>query len=174
MSHPATAHAAGHPAGHPAAHAADPDAPPPPGFVPLRMGANPFIDLCGPFYGKAEGNAVVMGLRVGPKHVNPGQTCHGGMLGTLADLLLVLGANVQTDSRRYMLTVHLSCDYLGPAPLGAWLEGRLQVKRATRNLVFCQGEFQADGHPVLGFSGIAKPTGEPDPRFTLAHYLGQA
>ena len=96
------------------------------------------------------------------------------MLGTLADLLLVLGANVVTDSRRYMLTVTLHCDFLAPAPLGSWVEGRLQVQRATRNLVFCQGQFTADGAPVLAFTGIAKPSGEPNDRFTRAHYLGSA
>jgi uncharacterized protein (TIGR00369 family) len=150
-----------------------PEAPVPAGFAPLQLGNNPFIDLCGPFYGHREGDGLVMGLRVLDKHCNPGGTCHGGMLGTLADLLLVLGANVLTDARRYMVTVNLNCDYMAPAPKGSWLEGRLQVKRATRSLVFCQGEFTADGHPVLALSGIAKPTGEPNDRFTLAHYLGQ-
>lgn len=155
---------------HPPADSAEAAAPPP-GFMPLRLGANPFIDMVGPFMGRAEGEAFAMGLRIERRHCNPAGSCHGGMLGTLADLLLVLGANVQTDARRYMVTVHLACDYLAPAPLGSWVEGRLKVKRATRNLVFCQGEFSADGHPVLAFSGIAKPSGEADPRFTLAHYL---
>jgi uncharacterized protein (TIGR00369 family) len=149
----------------------------PVGFEHLHLGANPFIDLCGPFYGRPgtaeEGGGLVMGLRVQQRHCNPGGSCHGGMLGTLADLLLVLGANVLTDSRRYMLTVNLDCDFMAPAPLGCWLEGRLQVLRATRNLVFCQGQISADGQSVLGLSGIAKPSGEPDARFTLAHYLGR-
>lgn len=156
---------------HPPTPAADPLAIPA-GFVQLHLGDNPFINLCGPLYGHREGEGVVMGLRVQRKHCNPGGTCHGGMLSTLADLLLVLGANVLTDSRRYMVTVHLACDFMAPAPMGSWLEGRLQVKRATRSLVFCQGEFIADGHPVLAFAGIAKPTGDVDNRFTLARYLG--
>jgi acyl-coenzyme A thioesterase PaaI-like protein len=96
------------------------------------------------------------------------------MLTTLADMLLVLGASAQTGLSRYMITVNLSCDFIAPAPAGAWIEGRLQVLRSTRSLVFCQGRLDADGALVLRLSGIAKPSGEHAASFTLAHYLGEA
>jgi uncharacterized protein (TIGR00369 family) len=146
----------------------------PAGFAALKLRPNPYIDACGPLYGRREGDRLVLGLRVERRHCNPGGTCHGGMLTTLADMLLVLGASAQTGDTRYMLTVSLSCDFIGPAPEGAWLEGRLNVLRRTRSLVFCEGRFDGDGALVLRLSGIAKPSGEPDPSFTLDGGLGAA
>lgn len=146
----------------------------PEGFVPLQLRTNPYIDACGPLYGRRDGDALVLGLRVERRHCNPGGSCHGGMLTTLADMLLVLGAGAQTGLSRYMVTVNLSCDFIAPAMEGSWIEGRLQVLRSTRNLVFCQGQLCADGVPVLRLSGIAKPSGAHEASFTLAHYLGEA
>jgi uncharacterized protein (TIGR00369 family) len=145
----------------------------PAGFAPLRLRPNPYIDACGPLYGRRDGDALRLGLRVEPRHCNPAGSCHGGMLTTLADMLLVLGASAQTGLARYMVTVHLSCDFVAPAPGGAWIEGRLQVLRSTRSLVFCQGSLAADGALVMRLSGIAKPSGEHEASFTLAHYLGE-
>jgi uncharacterized protein (TIGR00369 family) len=145
----------------------------PDGFVPLQLRPNPYIDACGPLYGRRDGDALCLGLRVERRHCNPAGSCHGGMLTTLADMLLVLGASAQTGLSRYMLTVNLSCDFIAPAAEGAWIEGRLQVLRSTRSLLFCQGSLQADGLPVLRLSGIAKPSGEHEASFTLAHYLGE-
>ena len=51
---------------------------------------------------------------------------------------------------------------------------RLDVLRATRSLVFCQGVLSVDGAPVLRTSGIARPSGEPDPEATLEHWLPEA
>jgi uncharacterized protein (TIGR00369 family) len=143
----------------------------PPGFAALRMRPNPYIDACGPLYGRRDGDAFVLGLRVERRHCNPGGTCHGGMLTTLADMLLVLGASAQTGDPRYMLTVSLSCDFIGPAPEGSWIEGRLQVLRATRSLVFCQGVLEAGSATVLRCSGIVKPTGEVEGAASAWHFL---
>jgi uncharacterized protein (TIGR00369 family) len=148
--------------------------PVPSGFQALRLRPNPYVDACGPLFGRREGHRLVLGLRVERRHCNPAGTCHGGMLTTLADMLLVLGASAQTGDRRYMLTVSLNCDFVGPAPQGSWIEGRLDVLRATRSLVFCQGLLSVDGAPILRSSGIAKPSGEPDPAIDLDSLLGQA
>jgi acyl-coenzyme A thioesterase PaaI-like protein len=88
-------------------------------------------------------------------------------------MLLVLGSSAQTGLSRYMVTVNLSCDFIAPAPEGAWIEGRLQILRSTRSLVFCQGRLDADGVLVLRMSGIAKPSGAHEASFPLAHYLGE-
>jgi hypothetical protein len=93
---------------------------------------------------------------------------------TLADIVLVRGSSAQTGLSRYMLTASLSCDFIAPAPEGAWIEGRLQVFRSSCSLVFCQGSLPADGVPVLRLSGIAKTSGAHEASFTPAHYLGEA
>ena len=148
---------------------------PPAGFVRLDFGDNPFVDAVGPLWGhRDEGLAgrLVMGLRVERRHCSPSGFCHGGMLMSLADMLLVLGANLQAGLDRFMSTVSLSADFLAPVPQGAWLEGRLEVLRATRNLVFCQGLYRVDGTPVLRVDGIVKPIGEASSDFSAKRYFG--
>lgn len=147
----------------------------PEGFVPLDFGLNPYIDRVGPLYGhRAEGLAgrLVLGLRVEARHCSPSGHCHGGMLATLADMLIVVGANLQAGQDRFMSTVRLSTDFVGAVPQGAWLEGRMEVLRATRNLVFCQGLFRVDGDVVLRADGIARPIGEAGERFSARRYFG--
>lgn len=147
----------------------------PDGFVPLRLGANPFVDRVGPLYGhRAEGLAgrLVLGLRVESRHCSPSGFCHGGMLGTLADMLMVLGANLQAGQDRFMSTVRLSTDFITAVPQGAWIEGRMEVLRATRNLVFCQGLYRVDGVVAMRVDGIVRPTGEADGQFSAARYFG--
>jgi len=121
----------------------------------------------GPLYAMPEGERIVVGFRVEARHCNPNQVCHGGMLMTLADMALGLGTNYQAKLMRFLPTVNLTCDFLAPAPLGAWVEARTDVLRTTRNLTFGQTMISADGVPCARASGIMKVAGEPDPRFRL-------
>jgi len=143
----------------------------PDGFRPVRLAPNPFLELVGPLYGRLEADDIVVGFVVEPKHCNPAGMCHGGMLMTLADMLLILVSNVQGRLGRYMTTVSVTNDFLAPAPLGGWLEGRGQVLRQTKSLVFTQATWALDGAMVLRTSGILKPVGEADPRFSAERYF---
>lgn len=143
----------------------------PEGFRPLRLGANPFIELVGPLYGRLDGDDLVVGFPVQRRNCNPAGVCHGGMLSTLADLTLILCSNVQTGLGRYFTTVSLNSDFLAPAPEGCWIEGRAQVLRVTRSLVFTQGTLAVDGGVVLRANAIFKPVGEADERFSVSRYF---
>tara|TARA_R110002049_G_scaffold46201_1_gene134605 strand:+ start:286 stop:762 length:477 start_codon:yes stop_codon:yes gene_type:complete len=138
----------------------------PDGFTPIAMRANPFVDPLGPLYGRRDGDGIVVGLRIEERHCNPGGFCHGGMLMTLADMLLIYNSNTQSGIRQFMLTVNLTGDFIGPAPLGSWLEGHATMLRASRNMIFTNGMFTADGEPVLRVNGIFKPTGQANDMFT--------
>jgi len=130
----------------------------PAGFVPLqlRMG---FLDAIGPLYGKWADNRLLLGFRVEPRHCNPGEVAHGGMLATFADMLLPIASRFQSRlDLGFLPTINLSLDFLAPAPLGAWVEGRAEGLTATRNLLFAQGTASADGIPCLRASGIFKIT----------------
>jgi acyl-coenzyme A thioesterase PaaI-like protein len=61
-----------------------------------------------------------------------------------------------TGERRFLPTISLQVDYLGPSPLGAWVQGEGEILRTTRNMLFAQGLVTADGAPVLRVSGIFK------------------
>ena len=89
--------------------------------------------------------------------------CHGGMLMTLADMTMLLGANMQSSVRQYLLTVNLSTDFIAPVPQGAWIEGQTQVLRSGRSIVFAQGLLSVADSVVARISGVFKPTGDPRP-----------
>jgi uncharacterized protein (TIGR00369 family) len=129
----------------------------PAGFVLLPVPGE-FIHVNGPLYLRHEGDLVLLGFRVEPRHTNPMGICHGGMMASFCDMLLPI--SVHRKSRevgpRFLPTISLTIDYLAPAPVGAWVQGEAQVLRATRNMVFAQGLVTADGTPVARTSGIMK------------------
>jgi len=133
----------------------------PAGFAPLgiRMG---FLESNGPLYLRWIDGMVTLGFRVGSRHCNPGNVCHGGMLATFADMLLPIAARLQSKTEMgFLPTINLTCDFLAPAPLGSWVEGHAQAVRTTRNLLFAQGLATADGISCLRANGIFKIT-NPD------------
>jgi uncharacterized protein (TIGR00369 family) len=142
-------------------------------FRKLAMQPNPFIDPLGPLYGKREDDALVIGLPVEARHCNPGGTCHGGMLMTMADMLLILNANAQSGIHQYMVTINLGCDFVGPAQQGDWIEGRATVLRASKNLIFVNGLISSSDNPVARVNGLFKPTGETRSSFSLESLLSE-
>ncbi|MBU6442888.1 MAG: PaaI family thioesterase [Alphaproteobacteria bacterium] len=130
----------------------------PEGFAPFKFPMG-FLDVNGPLYGRWDGTHLRLGFRVEPRHCNPGMVAHGGMLALFADMQLPVAARFQSQTDMgFLPTVHLACDYLAPAPLGAWVEGQADVACVTRNLLFAQGMATADGMPVLRANGIFKIT----------------
>ena len=136
----------------------------PDGFRPAAV-LGDFIAFNGPLYGRWTGEKLLVGFRVEQRHTNPLGMCHGGMLATFADMMLPCTVMYMADREpRFLPTISLQIDYLGPALLGTWVQGEAQVLRTTRNLLFGQGLVTADGIPALRFSGIFKlgpPFGVP-------------
>jgi uncharacterized protein (TIGR00369 family) len=128
----------------------------PKGFKSIKVGG-PFVTLNGPFYAHWTGERLLLGFRVEKRHTNPLGMCHGGMLATFADMLIPCISMYQVDmERRFLPTISLQIDYMGAAPLGAWVQGEADVLRTTRNMLFGQGLVTADGQPALRVSGIFK------------------
>ena len=141
------------------------------GFVRLPLPQAGFIEANGPLYGKWEMDRIVLGIRIERRHCNTNGTCHGGMLALLADMLLAMGSNLQADLSRFLPTVNLTCDFLGPAPLGSWIEGRLEVLRVTNSLVFSQGLLTVQGDPILRANAVLKIVSEKDPLYAAENFL---
>jgi uncharacterized protein (TIGR00369 family) len=133
----------------------------PAGFQRFRATSG-FVGANGPLFVRHEAGQDAaqfrLGFRVEPRHCNPMGICHGGMLATFADMLLPIGAVLQLPAlhERFLPTVSLQIDYVGPAKLGAWVEGEMQVLRQTRSMVFAQGLVRADGELALRCSGVFK------------------
>ncbi|MHB8951019.1 MAG: PaaI family thioesterase [Rhodoferax sp.] len=128
----------------------------PDGFRPIVVGGQ-FIAHNGPLYGQWTGQRLLLGFRVEERHTNPLKICHGGMLATFADMLIPCASMYQNEmERRFLPTISLQIDYMGAAPLGAWIQGEADVLRTTRNMLFGQALVHADGQPALRVSGIFK------------------
>ncbi len=129
---------------------------PPAGFEPVSIGGA-FAIHNGPLYARWHQERLELGFRVGAQHVNPGNSCHGGMLSLFADILISTAAQYQTDiPRQFLPTISLQMDFLAPAPLGSWVHGQADILKVTRNLIFSQGLVYADHHVVLRASGTFK------------------
>jgi len=103
----------------------------------------------------------VMGLRVQPHMCNPAGGLHGGVMMTMADLVGSMGGTTITGLRKFVPTISMSCDFVAPARIGDWVEGRCEVVRATRTLLFSNIYLTVGGEKILRASGIYKiPTGE--------------
>ena len=115
-----------------------------------------FIGTNGPLYFLHEGPKFRLGFRVEPRHCNPMGICHGGMLATFADMLMPIGAIslVPEVQQRFLPTVSLQIDFIGPAKIGDWVEGEMQVLRTTRTLVFAQGLVRSNGVLSMRCSGV--------------------
>lgn len=125
----------------------------PDGFEPIQS-SNPFGGRNGPIFEKCRGQDWVRGFRVADTHCNAGRVAHGGMLMTFADI--VLARAVMERVAPPFVTLRMVSDFVSPAPLGAWVEGRARVIRATRSVVFVDGRITADGRPCLNVSGLFK------------------
>ena len=131
-------------------------APVPDGFRPARIHGD-FIAFNGPLHARLTGDTIQLGFRVEQRHTNPLGICHGGMLATFVDMLVPCTAMYEPGrERRFLPTISLQIDYLGPSPLGAWVQGEAQILRTTRNMVFGQGLVSADDVPCVRMSGIFK------------------
>lgn len=127
----------------------------PDGFLATRMGGE-FIRANGPMYLKKSDGRVWLGFRVEPRHCNPANILHGGMMASFCDMMLpVCATHLERElAGRFMPTINLQIDYLAPSPLDTWIEGEAQILRTTTTLSFIQGLVTADGQPVARASGI--------------------
>jgi uncharacterized protein (TIGR00369 family) len=134
----------------------------PPGFVSVPMGG-PFVGINGPFLVGRRDGQVRLGLRIERRHCNTLGMCHGGLLATMADMLMPVAMYEVppfNGAPRFLPTISLQLDFIAPAQLGDWVEGHAEVLRSTRSLVFAQGLLRAGGRVLLRCSGVYKIAGE--------------
>lgn len=139
----------------------------PAGFrrLPLDFG---FMKVNGPLYGRREPDGqLTMAFQVEDRHTNPMGICHGGMLTTFADMVLGFVASIAAGGKRFVPTVNMTCDFIAPAPLGAWVEGRGRSLRTTRNLSFAECWLSVGPSTVLRANGILKIPAEENAFFDV-------
>jgi uncharacterized protein (TIGR00369 family) len=129
----------------------------PPGYVRATHGG-PFAAGLGPLFARRGEREVRLGLRVAPAHCNTAGQAHGGLIAGLADLGLIHAVSVMRERegqpRGWIATVSLALDYLGPAPVGTWLEVRAEVTRLGARLAFVEGGVFADAARIGRASAV--------------------
>jgi uncharacterized protein (TIGR00369 family) len=146
----------------------------PAGFVKLHLESSLYLETNGPFYCRHAGDEVALGMVIEHRHCNSAGTAHGGLLMTFADILLTIGPNVQLDLCRFLPTLNATCDFLGAANEGDWIEGRIEVLRTTKNFIFAQALVStAAGAPVMRTSGTLLIRGERTARYSANRYFGR-
>lgn len=122
------------------------------------IGGDPFEDHAGPFYWKTEADGrPVCAFRAERKHMNGGGSMHGGCIMTFADYcLFVIARDALNDS--HSVTATFNGEFVGGAPVGALVEGRGEVVKAGRSMVFVRGLITTGGEPVMSFSAVVKKT----------------
>src|SRR5471032_1547762 len=127
----------------------------PEGFQKLVV-CDDFVGLIGPLWYKVEGEKIRVGLPLEPRHGNPMGWAHGGLLVTVADMVMGAGSGHATGIRWPHPTVSLSTEFVRGAKLGQWLEGTARVARRTLNFCFCSCDLVSGGEIVLVATGVFK------------------
>lgn len=143
-----------------------PDTTIPEGFAKLALSSSLFLDTNGPFFVRRADHDVTIGMRVEKRHCNSMGTMHGGMILAFTDVSLTVGANIIAKTRRFLPTLSVTCDFIGPAKAGDWVQMPVQVLRVTRSYVFAQAVIETgERSPVARVSGTLLIRGEPDPKY---------
>ena len=110
---------------------------------------------------KGTRDEFVMGFRVHPHMCNPAGGLHGGMMMTVADLVGAMGGGTLAGLREFLPTVNMTFDFVAPAKVGDWVEGRPELVRATRSLLFTNIYLTVGEEKILRASSICKiPSGD--------------
>lgn len=136
---------------------------PPEGYRPLPVGTG-FNVYFGPIYGKLVAGKLRLGLRVGRRHINPHDTCHGGVLASFADMQVYVSQQQEEILRSMLLpTISMTIDYISPAVLGDWLEGDTTLLRHGKSTLFQQTVGMVRDRIVFRASCVYRVSGRTAP-----------
>ncbi|MCR5876016.1 PaaI family thioesterase [Phenylobacterium sp. J426] len=125
----------------------------PAGFAP-HFRSSPLTKPWEPLYSRAEGEAVIIGLRAGEPHTNSRGFVHGGLITALADVAMGLSCSRRLGDMPSLVTVNLNVDFLGAALTGQWLEFTTEFVRPGSTLCFTQCFVTADGQPCARANAV--------------------
>lgn len=116
-----------------------------------------FVTTNGPIEVTRAAGHIVLGLRLEQRHCTPGKVAHSAML--LALIEEAMRHTIAEIHGRKAALASLTCDMLGPAPLGNWIEARCETTRIALEVIFMRGEVRVNGEPALTASALWKLLG---------------
>lgn len=127
-------------------------------FVPCPVFDGMFANLVGPLFVRRDDGGLTFGFQAQPRHGNERGAVHGGMLMTLADQVLGLTV-LDAIGNLPAATISLNNDFVAGASTEDWIEGRAEVTRKTKSIVFVRGTLANRHGIVLNASGLWKVLG---------------
>ena len=104
-------------------------------FVPYSE-PSPFLDRIGPLYERDAADGFAIGLLVLDQHCNRRGFAHGGLLVTLADIVLGKTGERRSTPPVRLLTTSLAFDFIDIARRGEWIEAQCDFQRTGREIAF--------------------------------------
>ncbi len=104
------------------------------------------------------------GLDLGPQHVNSRGWIHGGVYTAFADH--VFGQLARRAAKRRgmrVATVSLSSNFVGAAQPGDWLQGKAEIIRDGRSMIFLQGRLFVGDRVILAGDAVFAVQAEYSP-----------
>ncbi len=124
----------------------------PEGYYPMA-GSMGFSDIIGPFYvNELADRKFLYGFVSDDRHMNPNQVIHGGMLNTFADHFI--GHAVVHSTRRMCATISLNADYTAGGKKDRFIQGRAEVVREARSMIFMRGTVFDEDQVILSVNGV--------------------
>jgi acyl-coenzyme A thioesterase PaaI-like protein len=109
----------------------------------------------GPFWHRMEDDGRIRcAFRVEKKHLNGASNVHGGALMSFADYCLFATASPILEGPGVTMT--FACEFLDAAREGELVEGRVDITRAGRSMIFLRGLLTSGERSLFSFSGTIK------------------
>ncbi len=112
-------------------------------------------DRIGPFFGRSTEHGFETAFRAQAQHCNGHNTVHGGILMSFADYSLCM-AGIHGETGVNVLTVSCNNEFLAPAVEGDLIQGRCEVLREGRSLIFVRCVLSVNDKAILNSSGVVK------------------
>lgn len=93
-------------------------------------------------------------MRIRERHCNGAGVAHGGNLMAFMDG--IMGYTAWNAAGGHTLTIRMNSDFLHMAKPGDWLEGEVDVTRATKSVVFLEGRLFVGKRDVFRAKAIFK------------------
>ena len=116
---------------------------------------NDFPHFVGPVLERLEDGKRIFAFQADARHANDRALVHGGMLVTFADQAF---GELVLDSigRKLCATIQLNTQFIAAVQIGDFVEGRGEIVRSTRSLVFLRGMLTVGDRTVAAVDGIWK------------------
>ena len=126
----------------------------PEGFTPADFTIG-FLDKAGPYYLKKdkEGRTIV-GVRITKEHINYVEVAHGGVMTTMADVILSLQVHISEKPNLPASTISLTTNFLSGAKIGEWVEGVGTIDRIGKKLAYTHGSIWSGDRTIMTMTGV--------------------